>query len=336
MTKPTEIPAPANLDHLVRDARGYPIIATVSRDGSTVDFGSISERRKLALAVFDWCAVCGRPFGDQDRWQVLLEEIREDMDVSSGGFGEAPVHEICGLYAAQVCPYLSSPYARLGDEERRGRRREALVRFMGFKRTSSVEAFESGLQRGERVLHFAHTELVGEFSYREPTELSERYETLLQSERPLEVSPAEQELISLFAENSDAGGAVAGAALVAGGAFAPDIFKVAGLSVFDHKLYIRMALSVLRDAESRKDMAENFGDASIQAVARWLMERGDEFPEVLSGWRDMGSKLVLSKTGRTPPAPRPQGPGRAVSKNASCPCGSGRKARRCHPAGVSE
>ncbi|MER6488367.1 SEC-C metal-binding domain-containing protein [Streptomyces virginiae] len=28
------------------------------------------------------------------------------------------------------------------------------------------------------------------------------------------------------------------------------------------------------------------------------------------------------------------GPGRSVAKNAACPCGSGRKARRCHPAGV--
>ncbi|MEU9015901.1 SEC-C metal-binding domain-containing protein [Streptomyces sp. NPDC048479] len=32
--------------------------------------------------------------------------------------------------------------------------------------------------------------------------------------------------------------------------------------------------------------------------------------------------------------PRPEGPGRSVAKNAACPCGSGRKARRCHPAGI--
>ncbi|MFB7763307.1 SEC-C metal-binding domain-containing protein [Streptomyces xiamenensis] len=29
-----------------------------------------------------------------------------------------------------------------------------------------------------------------------------------------------------------------------------------------------------------------------------------------------------------------QGPGRSVAKNAPCPCGSKRKARRCHPAGI--
>ncbi|MFE2291934.1 MULTISPECIES: SEC-C metal-binding domain-containing protein [Streptomyces] len=38
-------------------------------------------------------------------------------------------------------------------------------------------------------------------------------------------------------------------------------------------------------------------------------------------------------SGRTIPKQRPVGPGRSVG-NTPCPCGSGRKARRCHPAGV--
>ncbi|MFE5076884.1 SEC-C metal-binding domain-containing protein [Streptomyces halstedii] len=41
-------------------------------------------------------------------------------------------------------------------------------------------------------------------------------------------------------------------------------------------------------------------------------------------------------SGRTIPKQRPVGPGRSVGKTTPCPCGSGRKARRCPPAGVPE
>lgn len=32
-----------------------------------------SERQKLALTTFDWCAVCGTPFADELRWQMVFE-----------------------------------------------------------------------------------------------------------------------------------------------------------------------------------------------------------------------------------------------------------------------
>jgi hypothetical protein len=43
------------------------VIATVGRDNSGADFGSLDEHRKLVLATFDWCAVYGLPFRDEAR-----------------------------------------------------------------------------------------------------------------------------------------------------------------------------------------------------------------------------------------------------------------------------
>jgi hypothetical protein len=56
-----------------------------------VDFGAISERRKLALAAFDWCGVCGLPFGAESRWQVVVTPADDDRPLDQLEFGEAPV-----------------------------------------------------------------------------------------------------------------------------------------------------------------------------------------------------------------------------------------------------
>jgi hypothetical protein len=92
--------------------------ATTGRDATDADFASLDERRKLALATFDGCGVCGLPFGDETRWLVggALHEPQPPTQDS----GEAPLHEICFLYAAQVCLY---PQDRFHDDERAGRGR---------------------------------------------------------------------------------------------------------------------------------------------------------------------------------------------------------------------
>ncbi|MEV0624219.1 hypothetical protein AB0I81_63695 [Nonomuraea sp. NPDC050404] len=180
--KPQQIVRPGRIDHLGDDGRGYPIISTVGRDETGANFGSVNERRKLALATFDWCAVCGLPFRSETRWQVVVGDGLalgvDQRDIRY--FGEAPVHEICLVYAAQVCPHLSSPGHRLGDQYRAGRRREPTIRLAGFERTSEVRAFKSGLQRDAFVLHFAHTGFVGEIIYESPVELHDHYMALLE------------------------------------------------------------------------------------------------------------------------------------------------------------
>ena len=147
--RPQQVPRPCHLDHLSDDSRCYPVISTVARDKVSADFGSINEVRKLALATFDWCAVCGLPFEeDESRWQAIPGEDWRARQRDGGWFvNEAPVHEICLLYAAQVCPYLSSPWHRMGDEFRAGQRREERISLVGFERTSQVLALRSGLQQ---------------------------------------------------------------------------------------------------------------------------------------------------------------------------------------------
>ncbi|MFD7431203.1 hypothetical protein ACFV6Z_29750 [Streptomyces sp. NPDC059818] len=218
------IKLPRRMEHLAADQRGYPVIATVERS-SRGDFGSINERRKLALATFDWCAVCGQPFAGELRWQTVFDEGPLPVAVVTG---EAPVHEVCALYAAQVCPFLFSPQARLGDEFRKGAMREPLVRFVGFESTSAVFAHESVLQKGVHTVHFEHRGQADEFSYHSPDEIRDRFADALAQEQDLPVSDAEGVLIRLFNRLDDGGegDVVTGAALIAGAAFAKDVFKV--------------------------------------------------------------------------------------------------------------
>lgn len=320
---------PGALEHLGVDARGYRVIATVERSPGDVDFGSINERRKLALAAFDWCAVCGTPFGDQLRWQM----VQPGQVVTRGAVvcGEAPVHEVCALYAAQVCPFLSSSRARLGDEFRKGAVRPPQVRFAGFPATSAVSAMESGLQPGHHVLHFEHRDMAEEFSYRSPQELQERFASALASQRCVDVSEPEGELIRLFNRLDDGGegDVVTGAALAVGAVFAKDIFKVQGMKAFSRDYGNVGALLLKGSQQQIEEFASTSKDEAFRAVARWVLDKGHDLPGPLKQWRRRGQGMV-----RWNPVPAESGPGRAVAKNAPCPCGSGRKARRCHPGGV--
>jgi hypothetical protein len=133
---PRSVPKPQRLAHLRVDPRGYPIIATTGQAPGDVDFGSLSEPRKLALATFDLCAVCGLPFGGELRWQVSFVEAEATAKTLISS--EAPVHEVCALYAAQVCPFVSSPYARHGDGIRKGMKRPEVTFLTGFRRTARV------------------------------------------------------------------------------------------------------------------------------------------------------------------------------------------------------
>lgn len=337
--RPQEVMPPQRLSHLGRESRGYPVIATVGRDAEGANFGAIDERRKLVLATFDWCAVCGLPFGDEARWQVLphFGDIPLPEEV---GLAEAPVHEICAVYSAQVCPFLSSQGARLGDDKRRGTRREETVQVVGYSRTKSVEAFRSSLQDDLFVLHFLHNKVIDSFSYSGPEEVKERYEDLLAAELRIGISAAEKVLIDRFNAMStpdeptgDPGAVVAGAAVMIGANFAPDIFRVQGMQRFDDRDSYGLIARQFLERSGLTEAAATFPDASGKAAAQWLLDKGDDAPAVLSLWRDLGKQRV---SGRTIPKQRPVGPGRSVGKNTPCPCGSGRKARRCHPAGVPE
>src|SRR5207248_1222987 len=122
----------------------------------------------------------------------------------------APVHEICGLYAAQICPFVSSPYARLGDQWRKGMRRPDEVILAGYRRTDRVFGQQSQLQTGTAVLHFQMTSLVATHVLRNQADAAEVYAQALDEEPSLEVDPQEQALAELLcnptAEGEDSGG----------------------------------------------------------------------------------------------------------------------------------
>ena len=334
--KPHQVPRPRHLDHLLDDGRGYPVISTIGRDKDSASFGSVNELRKLALAAFDWCAVCGLPFGGTPRWQMVVgggprwtgEQLGKGVFLN-----EAPVHEICIVYAAHVCPHLSSPGHRMGDEYRAGQRRANTIRMAGFARTVDVQALRSGLQQEIYVLHFEQADFLGEFSYSCPDELADRYAALLANEELPKLTEAESGLISLFNEHSDTGSAVAGAALMAGASFARHIRQVQGMAaVPDFGFYRGLALHLL-DLEKLAEFGEGNDDPACRLMAIWLLERKADLPEVLAKWRQAGLRLARSK-GMAVSGGKLEGPGRTVAKNDPCPCGSGRRARRCHPAGV--
>jgi hypothetical protein len=334
--KPQQVPRPRHLDHLLDDGRGYPVISTIGRDKDRASFGSINELRKLALAAFDWCAVCGLPFGGTMRWQVIAggaSALTGDQLGKEAFFNEAPVHEICIVYAAHVCPHLSSPGHRMGDEYRAGQRRNDAIRMAGFARTAAVRAFRSGLQREIYVLHFKQADFIGEFSYSHPDELADRYAALLAREELPELTAAESGLISLFNEHSDMGETVTGAALMAGASFAEHIRQVQGMDSFVKSGYYRWLALHLLDLKKLAEFCEGTDDPASRLMAAWLLERHDGLPEVLTTWRQAGLRLARSK-GMALPSTEFEGPGRTVAKNDPCPCGSGRRARRCHPAGV--
>ncbi|MEU6551257.1 SEC-C domain-containing protein [Streptomyces sp. NPDC046915] len=318
---------PRRMRHLEVDHRGYPVIATVDRSTEGVDFGAVSERRKLVLAAFDWCAVCGMPFADEPRRQSVYDNGPLPSALTSG---EAPVHEVCALYAAQVCPYLFSPRSRLGDDMRKGTVRDPVMRFAGFRSTSAVTARESQLQPGVHTLHFEHRGQADEFSYRSPEEIRDRFADVLAREKDLPVSDPEGALIRPFSR-LDEGGEVTGAALVAGAAFAKDVFAMPGLEPFRGKHHLTVAGLMLKGTEEEiREFSDGSQDEAFGAVGPWVLERTGQFPLALQRWRARGQGMV-----RRPAPPPPPGPGRTVAKNAPCPCGSGRKARRCHPSGLA-
>jgi hypothetical protein len=298
-----QVPRPNHLDHLSDDARGYPIISTVGRDEDGADFGSINERRKLALATFDWCAVCGLPFGKALRWQVVpgsATALDDDQLEEELFFNEAPVREVCIVYAAHVCPHLSSPGHRMGDRYRAGQRREDKIRMAGFGRTSKVRAFGSGLQKGTHVLHLGQAGFVDEFSYSRPDELADRYAALLASEEVPELSPPESALVSLFNEHGDMGGTVVGAALMAGASFAKDIKKAQGMQVFAKSGYWQGLAVHMLDPEKLAEFGEALRTGLVNSWQDGTWSTSGISPRFWSGgvrldrdWRGQGALLSL-------------------------------------------
>ncbi len=116
-----------------------------------------------------------------------------------------------------------------------------------------------------------------------------------------ETTSAERTLIGLFNRIDDDGDTVTGAAMMAGAAFARDIFRVHGMDVFNRQAYQAFAVLLLQD-EAGRDFSD-CKDEAARAVAGWILERGDDLPRVLRQWRRAGRRQVrVHKADRQRPA----------------------------------
>lgn len=318
--RPADVPLPERLKHLPVDERGYPIIVTIPQTPGDIDFGAISERRKLIVATYDLCAVCGHPFAEDDlRWQVTFAKPEEAEAIGSSRqtahHNEGPVHMICALYAAQVCPFVSSPYARLSDQMRRGQRRgEALV-LRGYRTTAAVEAISSELQAGVNILMFSMADLVQTIVLRNAGEAQEAYRLALEQDAMAELDPATATLVHQLStpldDGEDSAGVMVGGAYTIGAAFLDGISEVQGMSSFNRdSSYFRIAVTIAEDTEALE--WRSMRDPHMLAALDWLSTRKTA-PALLDRWRTRGRSryriergpVDASRDGRSRPlAPR--------------------------------
>jgi hypothetical protein len=120
---------------------------------------------------------------------------------------------------------------------------------------------------------------------------------------------------------------------LAGASFAKDVQKVQGMEALTRSGQRKSLAMRLLDQSIAAEFRAGIEDPAYMLMSGWLLESWDNLPEVLARWRQAGLRLARSK-GIAPSHPEPEGIGRTVAKNDACPCGSGRKARRCHPAGL--
>ncbi|MEV8379044.1 hypothetical protein AB0P21_40270 [Kribbella sp. NPDC056861] len=264
------------------------MIAIVPQDEDGIDFGRIGENRKLAVATYDLCGVCAQPFHDELRWLVTGQRDWQSFAGRSIESQEAPIHEVCALYAAQVCPFVSSPFARLGDDHRRGQRRPEALVLVGFERTVEVKAVASDIQPGARVLGFGMAGAARAHELESALDAHAVYAECLSVDSAITMDEHEQRIFDLLTaktpEGEDSGGVVAGGALMIGAAFCPGVAEVIGLKRYfgGSRTYEIIAAGLLREPDKLPGFG-NSEDAATAAAANWFRSR-KELPAVLAKW----------------------------------------------------
>ncbi|WP_173041158.1 hypothetical protein [Phytohabitans flavus] len=247
------------------------------------------------------------PFRDELRWQVTFDDQLQHMG-ETPTFNEAPVHEVCALYAAQVCPFVSSPHARLGDAFRKGQRRPETLVLTGFDRTAAVFGRDSELQVGKAILMFEMAGLHRTYHLTGAGDARDAYEAALRDETRIELDDSERRIVDILCaptpEGEDSGAVMAGAALFIGAAFCPQIRRVQAMKKFTQArddFYFQLAANFL----FQPDMMAKFEDGedpSTAAATSWFRTR-ESLPVVLQQWRTDGARRVRDVTGRRPRLP---------------------------------
>ncbi|NIK61469.1 hypothetical protein [Kribbella shirazensis] len=286
--RPDQVEAPARCSVLSRDARGYPIIATIPQDADGPNFGGISEERKLVLATYDLCGVCAGPFRDELRWMVTAEPGWERWRTTPYESVEAPVHEVCALYAAQVCPFVSSPFSRLGDEFRRGQRRAEELVLVGFEQTTQVTAISSPIQPDTWVLAFRLERAAAAHVLGNAEQARDAYRHVRVAEAKLQLDEHELRIAEVLSrptkEGEDSGAIMAGGAWYVGAAFCPRVARVVGLQRFGKpdSFWNQLANAFLLEP-AKMEGFEEIEEPATRVAVRWFRSR-KQLPTVLVKW----------------------------------------------------
>lgn len=329
------MPLPDRMKHLPVDERGYPIIATIPQTGGAVDFGIISEERKLVLAAYDLCGVCATPFAEDDlRWQAVFPahpvygapaEVNPP-DLADGLiYVEAPSHRICVLYAAQVCPFVASPYARMGNGERRGLRRGETLTLLGFRSTADVLVHESDIQPGLHVLAHRMDGLAERIDITGAAQAQAAYRAALEADSPVEVDETTQTLMSQLTrpavgyDHEDAGAVLGGAVMSIGGVFLDGIEDLAGFRDMAHDTIRVLSLHAAENIATVT--AQSMDEPYIVAAHAWVAAHYDSLPPLLRTWHERArcwARRQRSGGVVRPPAPvgRRGAPKRSVKNKA--------------------
>jgi hypothetical protein len=105
---------PEMMKDLAKDARGYPIpyISVINKDG-TPDFKKNDDVKAIMVLAQRRCTICGKKLY-KDIWMIgAAISVFRNM----GAFIDSFVHEDCGRYSLQVCPFLSTTTYQLSGKE---------------------------------------------------------------------------------------------------------------------------------------------------------------------------------------------------------------------------
>lgn len=152
-----------------RDARGFPVPAITPWADGTPRFGLTSTSRTFLCALERRCSICAGTMPAGPVWRVVGGEEADAIgDALAQGrafrnaapTAEAPGHRACMLYAAMVCPWLTRPNARRGQDSgvaglTRGAQRGHGGAVVGFRTFGFSYAAHQGVQfRFDGVVEF--------------------------------------------------------------------------------------------------------------------------------------------------------------------------------------
>jgi hypothetical protein len=102
-----DVPIPFDLQENDRDRRGLPIPFVVYRDTTGVPHFTINDVSAVDEVLSKrLCGLCGKPL---KLGQIWLIGGPGSSFLEDGMYIDPFMHEECGRYAAQVCPFIAAP-----------------------------------------------------------------------------------------------------------------------------------------------------------------------------------------------------------------------------------